>query len=239
MKLRKACLYKVHLPLVTPFRTSYGLTLEKSFYLLELYDEKGNVGYGELEAFPLPEYTEETLEGAKLILTSLLLNEAQGQNFSAPEEVSEYFRWIKGNEMAKAMFESACYDLFAKREGVSLAKLLGAENDEVAVGVSIGIQNSEADLLSAVADFVEEGYSRVKMKIKPGQDLSYLAAVREQFPNLVLFADANSAYTEAEFDILLKMDHFDLAMIEQPFGTRDFLLHAKLQQKNTNSNLSR
>ncbi|MHC5252246.1 o-succinylbenzoate synthase [Listeria kieliensis] len=231
MKLNKAFLYKVHLPLLTPFRTSYGLLREKSFYLIALEDELGNVGYGELEAFPLPDYTEETLEGAKKVVVSLLLEELRGKEIKCAEEVSEFFAWIRGNEMAKSSIESACYDLFAKRQKISLAHFIGAQRKEISVGVSIGIQKNERLLVEKVHAYVSAGYNRVKVKIKPGADFSYLKAIRDEFPELPILADANSAYEEKDLNELLKLDWLNITMIEQPFGVRDLWLHAKLQDK--------
>ncbi|WP_167628803.1 o-succinylbenzoate synthase [Listeria valentina] len=231
MRLNKACLYKVHLPLLTPFRTSYGVLREKSFYLIMLEDELGNIGYGELEAFPLPDYTEETLEGAKQVVVNLLLEELRGKEIKDVEEVSQLFAWVRGNEMAKASVESACYDLSAKRHKTSLAHFIGAQEKEISVGVSVGIQENERILVEKVRTYVSAGYGRIKVKIKPGADFSYLKAIRDEFPEIPLIADANSAYEEADLNKLLRLDQLAITMIEQPFGVRDLWLHAKLQNK--------
>ncbi|MBC1521850.1 o-succinylbenzoate synthase [Listeria aquatica] len=231
MKLNKAYLYKVHLPLVSPFRTSYGILHQKSFYLIGLEDELGNIGYGELEAFPLPDYTEETLEGAKQVVTDFLLEELSGKEIEQPEQVSQIFAWIRGNEMAKASVESACYDLFAKRQKTSLAHFIGAKKKEISVGVSIGIQKNKRSLVEKVRSYVSAGYGRVKVKIQPGADFSYLKAVRDEFPELPLLADANSAYKEEDLNDLLRLDQLNITMLEQPFGVRDLWLHAELQKR--------
>ncbi len=231
MRIQSANLFKVSLPLIEPFRTSYGVLEEKTFFLIKLVDENGMIGYGELDAFLLPDYTEETLDTAAYIIRTILLPRLKKRTLTKPSDVRETFSWIKGNEMAKAAIDSACYDLFAKRSRVSLSAYLGAKRKGVPVGVSIGIQNSAFELVSLVEKYVDAGYRRVKVKIKPGSDLEFLQAVRSNFPDLILMADANSAYTRAETPLFQKMDELHLAMIEQPFGVRDLVDHAFLQKQ--------
>ena len=77
--------------------------------------------------------------------------------------------------------------------------------------------------------YVTEGYKRIKLKIKPGQDIEVMRAVREQFPNIFLMADANSAYTLKDVALLSQLDEFNLMMIEQPLAHDDIIDHAELQ----------
>jgi O-succinylbenzoate synthase len=133
--------------------------------------------------------------------------------------------------MAKAAVEMAAWDLEAKRAGVSLAAALGGERRPVQVGVSVGIQPTDQALLEEVERFVEEGYRRIKIKIKPGRDVEMLRAVRERFTEVPLMADANSAYTLPDADRLAALDELDLMMIEQPLAYDDLRDHARLQQR--------
>ena len=80
-----------------------------------------------------------------------------------------------------------------------------------------------------ITDYLEEGYARVKIKIKPGRDIEMLSLVRERFPSVALVADANSAYTLADLPRLKELDGLHLEMIEQPLARDDFLGHARLQ----------
>ncbi|MBC8931454.1 o-succinylbenzoate synthase, partial [Escherichia coli] len=88
----------------------------------------------------LPDYTEETLGTAISIIKRHLLPILAQKEIQTPEEVNQMFSWIQGNEMAKAAVELAVWDAFAKNEKLSLAKMIGAEKDSIAVGVSIGLQ---------------------------------------------------------------------------------------------------
>ncbi|MBF2544210.1 o-succinylbenzoate synthase [Listeria seeligeri] len=231
MYFQRARLIRVELPLLNPFKTSYGELKNKDFYIIELVNQDGICGYSELEAFPLPDYTEETLETAIQIIKQHLLPIIAQNDVSTPEEVHQLFAWIQGNEMAKAAVELAIWDVFAKAKKKSLASMIGATRKSLAVGVSIGIQSDSATLVKLVEEYVDAGYERVKLKIKPHKDIAFIKAVREKFPKLSLMADANSAYNKEDFSLLKELDEYDLEMIEQPFGTKDFVDHAWLQKQ--------
>ena len=148
-----------------------------------------------------------------------------------PEEVDARFKDIRGNEMAKASIEGAIWDLYAKQQSISLAEALGGERSQIEVGISLGIQESIADLIRQVDQYVKEGYKRIKIKIQPGQDVEVIRAVRAEFPDIKLMADANSAYTLDDAETLAKLDELDLMMIEQPLAHDDIIDHADLQAK--------
>ncbi len=217
--------------MVVPFSTSFGDMYEKECVIVELKDEEGISGYGELEAFPLPDYIEEFLVAAKFIIEKVMLPQMNSWEFSHPSEFQSRFSWIRGNEMAKAAVEAGLWDIYAKKTNRSLQETLGGEGKFLDVGVSLGIQKNPAELVARVKDCIGQGYKRIKVKIKPDHDIAYIAAVREAFPEVLLMADANSAYTSADFDRLKELDRFQLTMIEQPFSIRDFTLHARLQKQ--------
>jgi O-succinylbenzoate synthase len=132
---------------------------------------------------------------------------------------------VKGHQMAKAGLELALWDLIGKREGHSLRQLLGGNRTRVEVGVSVGIQPSPAQLVETVAQYLQAGYRRVKIKIKPGRDVEDAQAVRRAFPDLRLQVDANSAYTLETAQTLLPLDDLGLLLIEQPLAEDDLWDH--------------
>jgi O-succinylbenzoate synthase len=71
----------------------------------------------------------------------------------------------------------------------------------------------------------------VKLKIMPGADLPWVAAVRAALPDAVISVDANAAYRLEDADHLAGLDQFALAMIEQPLETEDLRRHAELQRR--------
>ncbi|UUV98149.1 o-succinylbenzoate synthase [Vagococcus luciliae] len=231
MNITKIESYRIKLPLLSPFKTSYGYLTHKAMDILVVTDEFGNQGFGELVAFEQPDYTEETLETARLVLKHHLLPLVINKNIHHPNDVFSLLSVVRGNWMAKSAIETAIWDMYAKRQQMSLAKLCHSQSSNIEVGVSIGIQKSISDLLAVVSEYVDEGYRRIKLKIAPNQDISFVKAVREAFPNILLMVDANSAYTLKDVSIFKELDCYELSMIEQPFGYSDFLEHATLQKQ--------
>ncbi len=215
--------------LKNPFQTSFGTLQTKDFFITELIDEQGNHGFGESVAFPSPWYTEETVETTQHMLERFLIPILFQAPIEHPDQVSHRFSIIRRNHMAKAAIEGAVWDLYAKRQALPLATVLGGTRETVEVGVSIGIQPTISELLDKIDGFVSEGYKRVKLKVKPGWDIDVVRAVRVAFPTLPIMVDANGAYSLKDIDHLKQFDAYNLLMIEQPFGENDFIDHAKLQ----------
>src|SRR5258708_12468522 len=132
--------------------------------------------------------------------------------------------------MARMALEAAYWAAVAAQRGVPFGDLLGGKRKaRVEVGVSIGIQPSIDATLAVIEKRLNEGYHRVKVKIKPGWDIDMVRAVRRGYANLVLMADANSAFTLDDALLFKQMDALNLLMIEQPLGHDDIYQHSKLQ----------
>ena len=230
MKIDRIELREVHLPLVHPFETSFGRETEQRVVIVAAYAD-GLVGYGESAAGIGPWYSYETVETCWHVQRDFLVPILLETTIDRPHEVAERFAPVRGHNMAKTGIEAAVWDLFAKADGVPLSRLLGGERDRIESGVSVGIQPSTDALLDRIGTFLDEGYRRIKIKIKPGWDVAVAAAVRQSFPDARLMVDANSAYTLADAPTLRALDAHDLMMIEQPLGHDDLLDHAKLQER--------
>ncbi|WP_407267844.1 o-succinylbenzoate synthase [Radiobacillus sp. PE A8.2] len=229
--VRKVTLHRMVMRLKSPFTTSFGTFDVKEFFVVEIEDETGVIGFGESAAFSSPWYSEETVETNKHIMEQFLIPLLMESPIHHPDEVSQRFSSIRRNNMAKSALEGAVWDLFAKRNDSPLYKELGGKKKQIEVGISIGVQPTAKQLVKVVEGFVNEGYKRMKVKIKPGADYEMLKEVRRHFPNILLMADANSAYTLDDIDILKKLDELDLMMIEQPLAHDDIIDHAKLQSQ--------
>ncbi|MBY7142768.1 o-succinylbenzoate synthase [Virgibacillus sp. NKC19-3] len=212
-----------------PFTTSFGTIQDKEFFIIEAIDNKGTSGFGESVAFTSPWYTEETVETTRHMIEDFLIKILQENEINHPDEVTDLFAVIKRNNMAKAAIEGAIWDLYAKRNNISLTQALGGKKSQIDVGISIGIQASTQDLIDKIDYYLQEGYKRIKLKIKPGYDIEVLRNVRKTFPDAPIMADANSAYTLDDINILKQLDEFELMMIEQPLAHDDIINHAKLQ----------
>ena len=218
------------LPLVHFFETSFGRIDDKHFILVRV-DGEGATGYGECVAEQDPYYSSETNEAAWHIITDFVAPRVLGRDFAHPREVFPALKAIRGHNMAKAAVEMAAWDLFAKQRGEPLSRVLGGTRDRIASGVSIGIQRSLDELVAKVERELAAGYQRIKIKIKPGWDLSAVETVRARFGAIPLMVDANAAYTLADADHLARLDRFDLMMIEQPLDYDDIADHAALQRR--------
>lgn len=230
MIIKEIILREMSMRLNAPFTTSFGTVQDKPFYVVELIDEKGNNGWGETVAFSHPWYSEETTETNRHMIEDILGPMLLNKQIDHPHDVQRIFSAIRRNNMAKSALEGAVWDLYAKRLNKPLAHLLGGTKKTIDVGISLGIENKIDDLLHTIQHYVDNGYKRIKVKIKPGWDVEVIRRIREQFPDLPLMADANSAYTLEDIQLLKKLDAYELLMIEQPLAHDDIVDHATLQK---------
>jgi O-succinylbenzoate synthase len=228
MQIDHVSLYRLRMPLRSPFETSFGRTYDRECVLL-CVRAGGLTGYGECVADAVPGYAYETTGTAWHILRDFLLPALLGGPVPEPGDFQARVAGVRGHPMAKAGLEMAIWDLKGKIEGRSLREMLGGERKSVAVGVSVGIQSSPETLVEAVASYLAEGYGRIKIKIKPGRDVTDAEVVRRAFPGIRLQVDANSAYTLDSAQALLPLDDLDLLMIEQPLAEDDLWDHSQLQ----------
>lgn len=229
MKIENIEVRRIHLPLVTPFRTSFGTATERETTLVRVVTASAE-GWAECAAEPDPLYSSEFLDGCDLVIRDHLVPRLQalGDRLTAGH-VATALAPVKGHPMSKAVLETAVLDAELKESGVSFGQYLGAVHDLVPAGVSVGIMDSIDELLDAVDGYLAEGYLRIKLKIEPGWDIAPVRAVRERFgPDIGLQVDANTAYTLADARHLAMLDPFDLILIEQPMAEDDILGHAKL-----------
>ena len=230
MRLRQITLREIHMPLVTPFETSFGRTTLRRILLVEA-DVDGVTGWGESVAGEGPFYAPETVETAWHILRDFLWPALRGREFASAAEVWDLLAAIRGHNMAKASLEAAIWDAEAKQKGLPLWKLIGGAREEIPCGVSIGIQETDDDLERTVERELAAGYQRIKIKIKPGRDVEPVARLRQRFPAVHLMVDANSAYRLEDAPLLQQLDAYYLMMIEQPLGWDDLWSHVELQRK--------
>ncbi|WP_248958903.1 o-succinylbenzoate synthase [Sphaerisporangium perillae] len=231
MKITGIELRRIAMPLVAPFRTSFGTETRRDVLLLRVVTPDAE-GWGECVAMSGPLYSAEYVDGAADVLRRFLIP-------ALPPSADAYavgraLRPFKGHRMAKAALEAAVLDARLRAADQSLASFLGAAADRVPAGVSVGIMNSIPELLDAVAGYLEEGYIRIKLKIEPGWDLEPVRAVRERFgPDVPLQVDANAAYTLTDAPHLARLDEFGLLLIEQPLADDDMVQHARLARRIT------
>ena len=230
--LRSVQLFLVRLPLIRPFTTSSHTKDHLEHILVRVRDEEGGEGWGECASAADPYYCSETTESSWHILRDFLAPAVLGVGWDRPDDAARTWARVRGNNFAKAGIEMACWDLFTRVRSEPLAGALGGTRREILSGVSLGIEPTVEGILEQVERFLGQGYRRIKMKIGPGRDLQYLRAVRDRWPDVLLMADANSAYSldnPEHVAALRALDDLNLMMIEQPLADDDIIDHAQLQ----------
>ena len=230
MRIDQVEIRYIQLPLVHPFETSFGREDLRHTIIVTIQGE-GLTGRGEAATSEGPWYEYETVETAWHVLRDFLGPRLVGQDVSTARHAAMLMAPVRGHHLAKMGMEAAICDLQGQAEGKSLSSLLGGTRETVAVGVSIGVQDSVRDLIERIEGFLVNGYRRVKIKIRPGWDIDVVRKVRKHYPDLSLMVDANSAYSLGDSDLLAALDEYGLLMIEQPLAHDDLVDHAELQRR--------
>jgi O-succinylbenzoate synthase len=220
-------LRRIRMALVAPFETSFGIQTERDILLLKATTSVGE-GWGECVAGEEPTYSSEYVEAAQHVLVHHLLPRLFAAGRLEAEDVARILRPVHGHNMAKAAIEMAVLDAQLRATGESFGRYFGAVRPEVDCGVSVGIHRTIPELLLTVAGYLDQGYRRIKLKIKPGWDVEPVRAVRERFGDVPLQVDANTAYSVSDAKHLAELDPFELLLIEQPLPEEQVLAHAEL-----------
>jgi O-succinylbenzoate synthase len=227
MKLTSVELLRLVLPLVSPFRTSFGTQTSREVLLVHVTTPDSE-GWAECVAMEDPLYSSEYVDAAAHVLRHHLVPRLVAAEGLTAARVATVLHPVKGHRMAKAALETAVLDAELRAAGTSFSTHLGGVRDRVPAGVSVGIMESIPALLDAVDGYLSEGYVRIKLKIEPGWDVEPVRAVRERFGDILLQTDANTAYTVGDWKLLAAMDPFDLLLVEQPLDEEDVRGHAEL-----------
>ena len=228
MKIERITLRQVRIPYLHPLQTSH-FQVEASSAILVQVEAEGISGWGEASLLQGPWYNEESVDTGWLLLAEFFIPRLLQAKITQPADVSVAFDGLVGHFITKAGLEFAVWDWFGRAAGKSLKTLLGGTQVRIPVGISLGIYPSPEMLFDRIQQALAAGYGRVKLKIRPGWDITVVAAVRERWPHLPLQVDANSIYSRTDIDHLRLLDSFNLLLIEQPFAHDDLIDHARLQ----------
>ena len=229
MKIDRIELFHVAMPLIYPWKTAYGEDVACHSVLCRM--TSGSVhAWGESAPLTAPCYSPEWGAGIFACAKEWLAPALLGQQVDSGAALQQRLAVYKGNPFAKAILDTAWWNLQSRLTNTPLHRLLGATRDQVPVGADFGVMDSFDDLLRASQGAVDQKFPRVKLKFRPGWDVPMLTAVRRQFPTQVFHIDCNSGYTLADLPLFQQLDQFGLAMIEQPLPHDDLLDHAELQR---------
>ena len=232
LRPERIILREIRLPLVEPFQISSGVTHERRIFLVEIIDQDGAIGWGECVGGDAPNYSPETIDTCWLMIRASVAPRVLDRAFAHPRDVGPVLEAdFHGHNMAKAAVEMALWELAAQIEGEPLARLLGGTRDRIGTGISLGIQRDPPTIAEKARAALDQGYQKIKIKIKPGKDIEYIRMVREALgPSAPIMADANNAYTLDDVETIKRLDEFKLIMIEQPLAWDDVVRHATLQK---------
>ncbi len=229
----------LQVPFKEPLRIANGEATVKDAVLVAVETADGLVGVGECSPLPVPESIGgglSSIEACWRDLTATIGPGIVGQRFGTIEGIAALAaRWSDCQRSAVAGVETALWDLLGHARGLSLSELMGASPEAIGAGVesglTVGLYPTVVDLLRAIEPHMVEGYRRLKLKIRPGKDIEFVAAVRQQFGlDLELAVDGDGSYRQRDTEVLRELDEFDLLMIEQPMAADDLDGLAALQE---------
>lgn len=227
MHIEEIEVFRVHMPLVYPFRTAFGNDAEIESVIVKMR-AGGLTGWGEATPWRTPGYSGEFAESACTAIRRFLAPRLIGEQVESGERLQKLLSPVKGNYFAKAALDTAWWDLEAKRTEQPLYRLLGGTDPEVTVGADFGIMERIEDLVDAISGAVEEGFARTKLKYRPGWEIEMIEAVRTAHPDHTIHVDCNAAYRLTDSGMLKQLDNYNLAMIEQPLAHDDLYDHSRL-----------
>lgn len=230
MKIDRIILRLVRIPLRFEFQDRWERIREWKKLIVEVRSE-GASGFGECTSMEKPFYSYETVETAWWVITRWLAGPLLEAEFGHPREVGAALSAVAGHQEAKAALECACWDLYARAQGAPLYELVGGRRRRVSAGATVSVKEDVREALRAIEAAVAAGYTRIKLRIRPGRDAELLSIVREAFPQITILADANRAYGGEDIARLAALERFSPIVIEQPFATAAWKDSAALQAR--------
>ena len=230
MRIESVEVFHVQLVMTEPFTTSFGTIEVRDLLILRAETDVG-VSWSELPVLRTPSYTAETIFTSLHILVDFMLPAVIGKEFSDVDDLLDLVGSIRGNNATRYAIDSLGYHMLSSKLGASVSEIIGGTNAQVACGVSVGIYSDSAQMLEFIEKCLQEGFLRIKLKIKPGHDVEILDIVRKRFPSVLIMVDANGAYSRDDLHHLEQFEKYNLLMMEQPFGYEDLVTHAQLQKR--------
>ncbi|VXB50620.1 N-succinyl-L-Arg/Lys racemase [Arthrobacter sp. 9V] len=225
MKLTRATITLIDLPLTEPFVVSYASYPSMPSIILTLETDDGLMGFG--ESVPDGHITGETPTGSVEALRTELLPAVLGLD---PRDITAIHQRLdaalKGCGAAKAAVDIACWDLAGKAAGRPVYSLLGGRRPQqptIARVMSI----LAPDVLAAQAVVArQEGYRHLKMKLGGGDglDIERVRAVRAAIGmDMGIRVDANQGWEDpaTALTMIRALEQYDIDWVEQPILADD------------------
>ena len=214
-------------PVKKPVTLGIGRAVKRDAVIVRVTTKGGLVGWGEAHHGRCPGAI------AKLIDTTM---RQLVVGMDASDVVGIWSRIYKmqlashgmGTAAALAMsgIDLALWDIRGKAVGWPVYKLLGGKARDIpayAGGISLGYQEP-AQLCDEIRGLLAKGYRGVKLRVGDtvANDILRVEAVRKAFPDLVLLADANTAYNVNDVrDVMPVLEACQVRWLEEPFAPHD------------------
>ena len=120
MKIKEVELRTIHLPLVRPFRTSFGTQTSREVLIVKVTNENGTSGWAECVAMSEPLYSPEYVAGCIDLIKRFLIPALKVKPEKKAEDVATVLKPFLAGQMAKAAIETSILDAQLKDEKISL-----------------------------------------------------------------------------------------------------------------------
>lgn len=146
-----------------------------------------------------------------------------------PDSVDDAWRTLERGSVlsptAAAALDEATADLVARRDGKPLWESVGGAPRPIQSSIAVGLDEEPVERITTT------GAGGVKLKIRPGSDITRVNTVRAAFPDMTIGVDANGSYRWEDRQNLLVMDGLGVEYVEQPFPPDDLVSHARLRDE--------
>jgi O-succinylbenzoate synthase len=240
MKLVGVELVRVAIPFRVVIGTAAGVHRTRDLLFVRVIAEEGE-GWGECVALSEGTAVDPSVDAVEAAAASRGVSRlfdastARGGHLPMETEVAQLFGSSPVDRMLAAVFEMAVADAELRHEGRSLAQALGIAPgyETLPVGAAVGIPpKDDLGLLRAQVDeAVANGVARVRIKVQPGWDVEPVAAVRADYPDLVLQVDANGSFQLGDAEQVERLAEFGVLCIEQPLPPADLVAHAEFARR--------
>lgn len=216
---------RISLPLRHPFKTALRTVTHLEDVVVMVVADDGQVGYG--EAPPTAVITGDTIGSIECAVRDFIRPALVGMEV---EDLDGVMRRLQGcmvkNTSAKAAVDMAVYDLWGKRWGAPVWRLLGGARRELETDLTISV-NPVEEMVRDSLEAVERGYRVLKIKVGKDAraDVERMAAIRAAVgPQAKLRVDANQGWQAKEaVSIISAMEDrgLDIDLVEQPVPAHD------------------
>ncbi|MFX0539135.1 mandelate racemase/muconate lactonizing enzyme family protein [Ornithinimicrobium sp. Y1847] len=227
MRIERAVIHHIHLPLRQPFVISYARWEAMPSVVVELHTDDGLVGWGEGVADEF--VTGETTAASVEVLEHVLLPEVLGHDLR-PAELQRLHAVmaarIGGNPSAKAAIDIAFHDLLGQQAGLVVCDLLGGRDDDLTYPSVISIGEPE-EMAAQAERALSSGFSAIKIKVGQGEwrtDVARIRAVCEAVDHRApVRVDVNQGWSTPAVAIqaVRELGGIGVAWVEEPIAMGD------------------